>query len=261
MSSSPQGGPALQHKTLKLERKFVDVEARTFSGYASIFNELDLHGDVVEPGAYIDTIRDDFQAYLDKGEPSRIKVLWQHQWSTPIGLPTVMREDMKGLYVEAKISETRAGDEALTLMADGAVDGISIGYEVMEYSIFEDEALRAQLRGWARWGDLRKLIKLKLREFSPVTFPACEGARVIVAAKDATSGLWAVQFDPRSPEELQVADNPKANNDADDADGIVDGGRTAAEKMEAALSATLGPVCKQHRLATAIHDFAAAVKV
>ncbi len=245
--------PQILTKTLKLERKFVDVEARTFSGYASVFDELDLHGDIVVAGAYTDTIRDDFQTYVDAKEPPRIKVLWQHDWKTPIGLPTVMREDTRGLYVEAKVSETRAGDEALQLMADGAVDGISIGYEVLEHSVFEDEALRAQLRGWARWSDLRKLIKLKLREFSPVTFPACEGARVIVAAKDA-AGLWSVQFDPRSEEERAKGAIIEAPSTP------VVASPTGADRMASAFKDAFGPLVKEHRLAKAIDDFSASLK-
>ena len=72
---------------------------------------------------------------------------------------TVLREDPQDLYMEARISQTQAGDEALRLIEDHALDGLSIGFEV----ICEDFDTRA---------NLRTLRELKLHEISLVNFPA-----------------------------------------------------------------------------------------
>jgi HK97 family phage prohead protease len=140
----------MQHKSVAFRAD--DIEGRTFKGYASTYDK-DLGGDVIAPGAFAKTL-------AERG--ARVKVLWQH--SEPIGRPVDMREDGKGLYVEAKISNTRLGDEALELMRDGVIDQMSIGYSVPQgKSEYQEDGTR--------------LIKeLKLYEFSAVTFPMNEAA-------------------------------------------------------------------------------------
>jgi len=129
-----------------------DIEGRTFSGYASTY-DLDQGGDVIMPGAFTKTLAE---------RAGRVKVLWQH--GEPIGKPKSMREDERGLYVEAQISKTRLGDEALELMRDGVIDSMSIGYSVPQ--------------GKSRYDDKgsRIIEELTLYEFSAVTFPMNEAA-------------------------------------------------------------------------------------
>lgn len=126
-----------------------DSEKRTFEGYASTWKK-DLVNDQITQGAFKKTIAERFGK-------NQIKILWQHY--DPIGLPSHMEEDSKGLYVVGKISKTALGDDALTLMKDGVIDSMSIGYDVVRDSLSED-------------GATRFLHELKLYEFSPVTFPA-----------------------------------------------------------------------------------------
>jgi HK97 family phage prohead protease len=47
---------------------------------------------------------------------------------TLIGRLTELRDDAKGLYFEARVSPTVAGDETLALLKDGALDQVSIGF-------------------------------------------------------------------------------------------------------------------------------------
>lgn len=121
---------------------------RTFEGYASTWDK-DLGGDQIMPNAFKKTIMERFPR-------NKIKILWQH--NEPIGLPTHMEEDSKGLYVIGKISKTRLGDEALELMKDKVVDQMSIGYDVVQDEMADDQSTRY-------------LKELVLYEFSPVTFP------------------------------------------------------------------------------------------
>ena len=107
-------------KSFPFEVKVV-MEKMEFEGYASTFGNVDKVGDIVEKGAFKRTLDQRFPKGL-------VKVLWQH--NEPIGRPVKMYEDGKGLYVEAKISKTRLGDEALELMRDGVIDQMSIGYSV-----------------------------------------------------------------------------------------------------------------------------------
>lgn len=166
---------------MTVERKLLTLpislpeEGRTIVGHASVFNVLDSYGDIVLPGAFNKTLQ-------ERG--AKIRVLWQHDTTKPIALPSVLREDERGLYFEATIEDTRDGEEALDMIRRGLVTGVSIGFTVVRYTVFEDDDLRAQLTGWARWKEMRKLEEVKLYELSPVTFPANEAAQII-AVKSA----------------------------------------------------------------------------
>lgn len=98
--------------------------------------------------------------------PGRVKVLAQHAaTANPIGRATVLREDPTGLYAELRISKTQAGDEALELIRDGALDGLSIGFTPVRES--QDP----------RTGVVHR-VEVRLHEISLVNFPAYDTARV-----------------------------------------------------------------------------------
>lgn len=140
-------------KTLPFEMK-LNESKRTIEGYASTFGNKDLVGDIVEPGAFKKTIQE---------SGNRVKLLWQH--AEPLGKPLRMAEDSKGLHVEAYISKTSLGNDALELVNDGVIDRMSIGYQVVKDRYEPQEKTRY-------------LKELKLMEFSLVTFPANEEAAI-----------------------------------------------------------------------------------
>lgn len=150
----------MEYKALKFDDSHVNIENRTFMGYASTFGNVDEVGDVIEKGAFKKSIRE----RGPKGS-NQIKVLWQH--NEPLGIPLEMYEDEKGLYVEGRVSKTRLGDEALELMKDGVVDKMSIGFSVPKGKMM-----------WDDQNNTRKIKEVKLFEFSPVTFPANEQASI-----------------------------------------------------------------------------------
>lgn len=124
-------------------------------GYAAIFNRRDLNGDIIAPGA--------FARSLKKRAP--VRMLYQHAAETPIGRWTSLKEDTRGLFVKGEIIllSPRAS-EVYELLAGGALDGLSIGYQTV----------RAQK---PRRGE-RRILDLDLWEVSVVTFPMASGARV-----------------------------------------------------------------------------------
>jgi HK97 family phage prohead protease len=136
---------------------------RRVAGYASLFGVEDRGGDVVAPGAYCDGLA------RAAAEGRRIKMLWQHEASEVIGVWEVLREDAKGLWVEGRLLEgVGRGREAAALLAEGALDGLSIGYTVK----------RAGRDGQGR----RVLHEVELWEVSLVTFPMLPSARVAAKA-------------------------------------------------------------------------------
>lgn len=146
------------------ERKFAParisaIEADgTFEGYASLFGRTDLSGDIVEPGAFADSIA--------RRGIAGIRMLWQHDPNEPIGAWLDIREDKAGLFVKGRLTEDVArAREVLGLMRDGALDGLSIGYRTV-----------AAQNDAARGG--RRLLKVDLWEISVVTFPMLPDARI-----------------------------------------------------------------------------------
>lgn len=145
----------MNFKSLPWEVK-ADIDKRTFEGYASNFGNIDLHGDIIVQGAFTKTIN-------ERMPKKAIKLLWQH--FDPLGMPQVLEEDSKGLYVKGAISKTTLGNEALVLMKDGVVDGMSIGFDIIK-----DE--------WDPDHNIRYLKELKLYEVSIVTWGANPEAMV-----------------------------------------------------------------------------------
>ncbi len=139
----------------------------TFSGYASVFDEVDLGNDVVAPHA--------FTASLARRGPSRIRMLFQHNPDEPIGVWERIEETARGLKVSGRITTAAAkGREVLELMRAGAVDGLSIGFRTVRAR--QDPATGA-----------RRILEADLWEISVVTFPMQESARIEMVK----SGLFA----------------------------------------------------------------------
>lgn len=108
-----------------IELKASDVaEDGEFSGYAAWFNNVDLGGDVISPGAFAKSL---------KARPAgKIKLLRNHNMDEPIGVLTDAIEDAKGLKVRGRVtSETVKGKETLALMRMGSLDAMSIGFRTV----------------------------------------------------------------------------------------------------------------------------------
>jgi HK97 family phage prohead protease len=148
--------------------KATDSNMDTFEGYASYFNNVDSYGEVIQKGAFKKTLNEN---------ADRIKVLYQHRTDMPIGKPLEMYEDDKGLYVKAKVSMTDIGKDVLTLIKDGVINEMSIGFDIVK-----DEVSNK----------IRYLKEIRLWEFSPVTFGANDKAK-ITGVKELNELLYQVK--------------------------------------------------------------------
>jgi hypothetical protein len=148
-----------------------DDKTGVFSGYASIFGNVDLGGDIVERGAFKEIVAN---------AEGKVTTLWQHDSRQPIGVATVM-EDMKGLAFDgALVMEDATARKALAHMKAGSVRGMSIGYDVLPGGAKETEA------------GVRILTDLKLWEISVVTWGMNPLAQV-TAAKDRVKQLSTIR--------------------------------------------------------------------
>ena len=149
--------PQYECKLADIDLETVDVDG-SFSGYASIFDERDLGNDIITKGA--------FAKSLKKRGSLGVRMLFQHNPETPIGVWQEITENNHGLYVRGKLAIlTKSGAEVHQLLKAGAIDGLSIGFKT----------LRAQNR---RTHSARHILEADLWEISVVTFPMQPGARV-----------------------------------------------------------------------------------
>lgn len=142
----------------KLETRAQGEGARKLVGYASVFDSLSqvIWGfrEQVRPGAFAETIGDD------------VRALWNHDPAYVLGRTTAgtlaLEEDDHGLHVEIDPPETPLVESFLASVERGDVSQMSIGFAVLEddWSLDEQNQL------------IRTVIKAKLYEVSPVTFPA-----------------------------------------------------------------------------------------
>ncbi|ODT22231.1 MAG: hypothetical protein ABS35_15385 [Kaistia sp. SCN 65-12] len=153
----------------------------TFTGYGAIFGNVDSHGDIIERGAFKESLRD------WEGKGKLPPMLLQHGGffgpvddALPVGKWTSMEENSKGLKVEGELFAlgTDRGQLIYEGMKSGSLDGLSIGYRAKKYTM-----------GTKPSDPTRTLHEVELRELSIVTFPSNDRARVGAVKSDDIDAL------------------------------------------------------------------------
>jgi HK97 family phage prohead protease len=117
-----------------------------FEGYASTFGNVDLGDDIVEKGAFIDSLR----------KTPDVPILWQHNMGEPLGKSIELYEDNTGLFIKAKLpkKDTMVSGRVMPQMEVGSIKEMSIGFFIEDFEIK---------------GETRILKKINLFEVSLVT--------------------------------------------------------------------------------------------
>lgn len=136
----------------------VDTKGRIVKGYFSIFGNIDSDDDMIMPGAYGKSIK----------ENARIKHLYQHNPSLPLSSvrsgKLKLFEDNIGLQFESEISDTTWGRDVLKLYEDQVIDEHSVGIRVTKSQ---------------KKNGYREITEVLLMEGSTVTWGANQEARLI----------------------------------------------------------------------------------
>ena len=107
-------------KYLQFKMEGVDDQG-IFTGHASVFGVVDLDNDVVEPGAFAESIATGTAA-------AGVLIFGQHDdRKEPLGRSLELREDATGLFVKGQISDTAMGRDYRQLIKDGGLDQMFIG--------------------------------------------------------------------------------------------------------------------------------------
>lgn len=144
-----------------------DGDGLTLEGYAAVFDQP-TRIDSWE-GKFDETIqRGAFKKTLSERTPVLQFDHGQHPLvgSLPIGNITTLREDDRGLFVRARLSNNWLVEPVRDAIADGAITGMSI-----RMGVTQDE--------WSRDDIPTRTVKeVKLYELGPVVFPAYQGTEV-----------------------------------------------------------------------------------
>lgn len=112
---------------------FVDAEVNDmdFRGYAAVF-DTPWNDELVEKTGYVESVaRGAFRKALDRG--NNVPLLWQHErrdmLATTKSGNLKIREDGKGLLVEARLPRNPLGEYARSMIESGDVRGMSYGIE------------------------------------------------------------------------------------------------------------------------------------
>lgn len=156
----------MEHKTFKFQVEAADDATGEWRGYAATFRQKpDLAGDIIDPGAFAKTIRDNNGEFASFFPPHDIK--------SPVGMVKV-EEDSKGLHVVGRLVRgVQKADEVLLLMRAGVVKTMSIGYDTVKREFV---------------GSVRHLKEIRLMDVSPVPGNlAADNMAVITSVKTATT--------------------------------------------------------------------------
>lgn len=116
-----------------------------FEGYACTYGNIDSGGDIIQKGA-VELVE-------------KPKFCYQHNMKDPIGTYLEMYSDERGLFIKARMRKGfEKTDWIASLIEDGAIDSMSIGYFAKEYTIDPKTSVRT-------------LTKIKIFETSFVTMP------------------------------------------------------------------------------------------
>jgi phage head maturation protease len=170
------GAPARFTMDLAVHQFAADLTTRTIRGTVLPYGQYARNGGLelrFAPGS------------LQFSDPSRIKLLRDHDPSAAIGFATKVTDTRAGVVAEFKVARGAAGDEALVLAEDGVLDGFSVGvdFEMETDAVQDPKRKSALLVNRADW-----------RETSLTAMPAFDNARVTSVAASATGGRS--QMDP-----------------------------------------------------------------
>lgn len=135
-------------------------------GYVGIYEEEDRYGDIIDVGAFDDTLKT--CTLLDA--PNDRSMLWQHDPKEPIGRAS-LQTDKDGLNFVSYLpkEDSFVSGRVIPQFRVGSIQKMSFGYRALKY-YYKDGR--------------RHLSKIDLAEVSPVTFAAMNKAKILEVKSD-----------------------------------------------------------------------------
>ena len=133
---------------------------------------------------------------IDIADPSKIKLLSQHDLKKPIGRMTAAEVREDGIYATFKLSRSSGGNDALIMAQEGLVTGLSIGAEIIASKPSKDGHTVVSAA--------------RLKEVSLVTVPAFASSEILEIAAEEVIPAEETQpeSEPDTVEETTKAEAP-----------------------------------------------------
>lgn len=157
----------LATKVSNIDLKSMDADSGEFTGYGSIFGNVDSHREIVKKGAFSKSL----------AKSGKFPMLWSHEsWTPPIGVFEEAKEDDRGLFVKGQMNlEDPLAQRVHWSMKNGTLTGLSIGYIPKVFTNRDEKT------------GIRELREVDLKEISVVLYPSNEESRT-EAVKDYLVG-------------------------------------------------------------------------
>jgi len=126
---------------------------------------------------------------IEIADPTKIKLLSQHDLKKPIGRMTAAETRKDGIYATFKLSRSSGGNDALIMAQEGLVTGLSIGAEILASKPSKDGHTVVS--------------SARLKEVSLVTVPAFASSEVLEIAAEE---VIPVEENPQTESETVVED-------------------------------------------------------
>jgi HK97 family phage prohead protease len=133
---------------------------------------------------------------IEIADPSKIKLLSQHDLKKPIGRMTAAEVRADGIYATFKLSRSSGGNDALIMAQEGLVTGLSIGAEIIASKPSKDGYIVVS--------------QARLKEVSLVTVPAFASSEILEIAAEEVIPAEETQpeSEPDTVEETTQAEAP-----------------------------------------------------
>jgi len=134
-------------------------------GYGAFYDNKDSYDDIITKGAFSESLQTN----------RSVKMLLNHNTSDIIGVWQELKEDQNGLIVKGLINlDTVKGRETYSLVKQGAMSGLSVGFMVKDRDYNDD---------------IRYIKKADLYEVSFTAFPANEKAKIYDVKSDDIASI------------------------------------------------------------------------
>ncbi len=155
--------------------KDADEKKGIVTGYFSHFDSVDSDGDIIRPGAYLKTIRENGPA----STKPRIKHLLNHDSHKPIGKLLDLKEDSTGLYYESQIGNHALGIDFIKMVVSGLISEHSVGFQTIKRASLKDSEAKYELT------------ELRLFEGSSLTAWGANSNTPLTGMKSEKKAEWA----------------------------------------------------------------------
>jgi HK97 family phage prohead protease len=132
---------------------------------------------------------------IEIADPSKIKLLSQHDLKKPIGRMTAAETRADGIYATFKLSRSSGGNDALIMAQEGLVTGLSIGAEILASKPSKDGHTVVS--------------SARLKEVSLVTVPAFASSEILEIAAEEVEGHPLAPTNPQTESETAVENTPE----------------------------------------------------